>query len=294
MTTFQLHNEAQTGFKSAEAYDTGRPSYAPEVVDSLLKHLEVEGVKNAKILDLAAGTGKFTEALAARSEEYEIVAVEPHDDMRAQLSKKSLKNVTVLKGNAENMEGVSDATFDAVIAAQSFHWFATMEALREIARVLKPAKTLGLIWNIDDYNAPQSWDIAAGWDSEMRDQVWELDFDQPRFRHGQWKKVFDEQSTSNLFTLKFADPLFGLPIGEETVPYKVWLTREAAWERMRTLGQIAVLEGDELARVKARCEKAFDLSGTETDGDKIALHGRTVIAWTSHIPEVPLRSEEAM
>jgi hypothetical protein len=78
------------------------------------------------------------------------------------------------------------------------------------------------------------------------------------------------------------------------VPYKVWLTREAAWERMRTLGQIAVLEGDELAKVKARCEKAFNLSGTETDGDKVALHGRTVIAWTSHIPEMPLRSAEAM
>jgi hypothetical protein len=184
-----------------------------------------------------------------------------------------------------------------------------MDALREIARVLKPAQTLGLIWNIDDCelhaylqshadkrpdNAPQDWDVAAGWDSEMRDQVWELNFDQPRFRHGRWKKVFDEQSTSNLFPLKFADPLFGLPIGEETVPYKVWLTREAAWERMRTLGQIAVLEGDELAKVKARCERAFDSAGTETDGDKVALHGRTVLAWTSHIPEVPLRSGEAM
>lgn len=113
-----MRNEAQVGFKAAAAYDAGRPSYSPEVVERLLKHVGVSGIRQPKILDLAAGTGKFTEALVARQEEYEIVALEPHDDMRAQLEQKNLKNVTVIKGTAEHMDGVADGQFDAVIAAQ--------------------------------------------------------------------------------------------------------------------------------------------------------------------------------
>ena len=118
MAPAALRNEAQTGFKSAAAYDSGRPTYAPDVVEKLLQNLGLAGVNNAKILDLAAGTGKFTEALSARPEQYEIVCVEPHDDMREQLSRKALSNVKVLNGTAENMGEVEDGTFDGVVAAQ--------------------------------------------------------------------------------------------------------------------------------------------------------------------------------
>lgn len=61
-----------------------------------------------------------------------------------------------------------------------------MNALKEIARVLKPAGSLGMVWNIDDYNSPRSWDVHAGWDSEVRELVWTLNDDQPRFRHERW------------------------------------------------------------------------------------------------------------
>ena len=45
----------------------------------LLEHLQVSGVKRARIIDLAAGTGKFTELLVGRSEDFEILAIEPHN-----------------------------------------------------------------------------------------------------------------------------------------------------------------------------------------------------------------------
>ena len=41
-----------------------------------------------------------------------------------------------------------DASVDAVVCAQAFHWFATTEALSEIARVLKPegvARVIGFL-----------------------------------------------------------------------------------------------------------------------------------------------------
>jgi ubiquinone/menaquinone biosynthesis C-methylase UbiE len=113
-----LKHEAQTGFASAAAYDTYRPSFPPEAVEQLLKHLEVYGVEGARIADLAAGTGKFTEILSARPEKYEIIAVEPHNDMRAQLEQKKLRGVTVVKGAAEDMSELDDGKFAAVIAAQ--------------------------------------------------------------------------------------------------------------------------------------------------------------------------------
>ncbi|KAL6716313.1 hypothetical protein ACLMJK_005879 [Lecanora helva] len=70
------------GFENAECYDRHRPSYPIEAVDSLLKHMHIHGLNGARIVDLAAGTGKFTQLLAHRNEEYDIVAVEPHGEMR--------------------------------------------------------------------------------------------------------------------------------------------------------------------------------------------------------------------
>lgn len=106
------------GFQNASSYDQHRPSYPAEAVDSLLKRLQVGGFKGARIVDLAAGTGKFTELLAARDEGYEIVAVEPHDGMRGELERKTLKGVQVLGGRADSMPEVESQSVDAAIAAQ--------------------------------------------------------------------------------------------------------------------------------------------------------------------------------
>jgi len=38
-----------------------------------------------------------------------------------------------------------------------------------------------------------------------------------------------------------------MPLGAEEESWTVWLSREGVWERYRTLGQVAVLEGEELA-----------------------------------------------
>jgi hypothetical protein len=37
-----------------------------------------------------------------------------------------------------------------------------------------------------------------------------------------------------------------MPLGEFREEWKVWLSREGVWERYRTLGQVAVLEGEGL------------------------------------------------
>ncbi|KAI9841167.1 MAG: hypothetical protein M1837_000955 [Sclerophora amabilis] len=110
---------AQTGFANASSYDTHRPTYPTEAVNQLLERLGVSGQPQAKIVDLAAGTGKFTELLSAREEGFEVVAVEPHDGMRMELERKALKGVETVPGTSEQIP-LGDAEVDAVVAAQVF------------------------------------------------------------------------------------------------------------------------------------------------------------------------------
>ena len=118
MSASGIRPEVQTGFAAAAAYDASRPTYEPEAVDTLLTNLEVKGLRRAKIADLGAGTGKFTELLAARPEEYEILAIEPHEAMREQLTKKGLPNVTVVEGTAASMPEVADGSLAGLVASQ--------------------------------------------------------------------------------------------------------------------------------------------------------------------------------
>jgi hypothetical protein len=72
--------------------------------------------------------------------------------------------------------------------------------------------------------------------------------------------------------------MFSLPLGEDSVPFETWLSKEAMWSRYRTLSQVATLEGDELDQVRKKFFEAID-TADEKDG-KVAVHGRTFFAWT--------------
>lgn len=112
-----LHPVAERGFAAASLYNRHRPSYPASAVTNLIRNLKVEGLRGARIIDLAAGTGKFTELLAARDEGFEILAIEPHRGMRAELEEKKLRRVKVLEGEAGGI-GVDGGSADAVVCAQ--------------------------------------------------------------------------------------------------------------------------------------------------------------------------------
>lgn len=74
-----------------------------------------------------------------------------------------------------------------------------------------------------------------------------LDDGEPRFRHENWKAVFDNQVKSTPLTLiAAADPLFSLPLGENREDWEVSLPKEKVWDRFSTLSQIALLNGEDL------------------------------------------------
>jgi SAM-dependent methyltransferase len=124
----------------AGAYERGRPGYPDEAVRWLA------GDEPRDVVDLGAGTGKLTRALVALG--HRVTAVEPLDEMRAQLET-AVPTVAAVKGNAESMP-LGDASADVVTCAQAFHWFDHAAALTEIARVLRPGGRLALVWNTRD------------------------------------------------------------------------------------------------------------------------------------------------
>ena len=131
----RIHEAAATGFaRSADAYEEGRPGYPPAALDPLAL------VPGMAVLDLAAGTGKLTRALAAGGAT--VIAVEPVAEMRAALP----DSVTALDGTAEAIP-VEDGSVDLVTVAQAFHWFDGPAALAEIHRILSPGGRLAVLWN---------------------------------------------------------------------------------------------------------------------------------------------------
>ncbi|MGU3467329.1 class I SAM-dependent methyltransferase [Methylobacterium sp. C33D] len=160
----------------AHTYVTGRPDYPPAVAGWLTEDLGLGPVR--RVLDLGAGTGKFLPALRATGAS--VVAVEPVDAMRARISD-AHPEVEARAGTAEAIP-LDAASLDAVVCAQSFHWFATAAALTEIARVLRPGGRLGLIWNVRDETVP--WVAAL---SRITDPH---EGGAPRYRTGAWRTPF--------------------------------------------------------------------------------------------------------
>src|SRR5215469_4085258 len=133
--------EQATSFGNvAESYDRVRPGPPAEALDWLVP------VGCGLAVDLAAGTGLFTRALAGRAAQ--VVAIEPDRRMRAVLARQS-PQVRVLEGWGEEMP-LPDGCADAVFVSTAWHWLDPARAVPEIARVLRPGGRLGVVWTSRD------------------------------------------------------------------------------------------------------------------------------------------------
>jgi len=149
MSTDHRDDRAASFDRAAAVYQATRPSYPDEAV------LWSVPEQARDVLDLAAGTGKLTERLVALG--FHVVAVEPSDAMRAELSA-ALPAVQALPGTAESMS-LPDASVDAVTIAQAWHWVDPPAAAAEIARVLRPGGQVTALWNVRD----EATDWVARW-----------------------------------------------------------------------------------------------------------------------------------
>lgn len=172
-----VHFSAAQGFaKGSDLYSQGRPDYSPLLSDWLINDLGLGPTK--QVVDLGSGTGKFLPRLKDLGAN--IVAVEPVDAMRQELSR-AHPDVKAVAGTAQSIP-LPDCSVDAVICAQSFHWFATAEALAEIHRVLKPGGALGLVWNVRDE--------SVDWVAAITRLITPFEGDTPRYHTQAWRNLF--------------------------------------------------------------------------------------------------------
>jgi SAM-dependent methyltransferase len=244
--TQSLHPAAQKGFSlGAELYQQVRPSYPQEIAVWLQDRLQID--ENSTVIDLGAGTGKFLPSLIQT--QAKVIAVEPVTEMLQQLQQ-TYPSVKCIQASSDQLP-FTDATINAILCAQSFHWFANMQTLTEIHRVLTATGHLGLIWN--------QRDITIDWVKALADEIAPLEGDTPRYHSEQWKQVFENQT---LFKLE----------GVQTFQQGHQGTVEqVVSNRLLSTSFIAAMPPTEQQRLKAKFEQiVFDFTGL-TAQDQISF-----------------------
>lgn len=253
----RVHHAAGVGYqRAAGVYERSRPSYPLAALAALADALPLEAGRT--VVDLGAGTGKFTRLLALTGAE--VLAVEPVAEMRERLAE-LLPGVRVTAGTAEDT-GLPGGCADAVVAAQSWHWFDAGEALAEAERLLRPGGALALVWN--------TYDTSVPWVRDFQDIYFRLaPRDLPSPLDDGWRKEFARR------------PGWGA-IEERHWPNPHSTTVADVVERMMSSSHIAVLSEDARVRVRSEVESVLGAHGATSGGGAIELPYTTDVYWVRY------------
>lgn len=142
----------------AENYTKYRMPYPQEFFNFLFTLLP----RNSKrVLDVACGTGKSTEALLSAG--LEVYGCD-HDPLMIQEAQKqsSLKALSIdyRVAEAEHLP-YQDEYFDVVTVGTAFHFFVNETAVAEIKRVLKPGGLFLVFWTLTTKDVPVEDEIPS-------------------------------------------------------------------------------------------------------------------------------------
>jgi SAM-dependent methyltransferase len=252
-----VHEVAAAGFSDAADYEAARPSYPPELVAWLVEHLRI--APGARVVDLAAGTGKLTRLLAPAGAD--LIAAEPVAGMR-DIFRASVPGGPVLASTAEQL-AFRDASLDAVTVAQAFHWFDHDRAIAELARVVRPGGRVGLVWNARDRSVDWVDEVWAIMDRVEKRAPWR--------DHDNWR--------DSAFR---AMPGFG-PLHEGEFRHSHSVTPEGMVQRVASVSHVAVLPDPERATVLDEVRTLLAAHPGTAGRDELAVPYRVDCFWFERI-----------
>jgi SAM-dependent methyltransferase len=127
--------------EAVEQYASARPGYPDAMIDDVLEYADPV----SEILEVGAGTGKATVAFAARG--VAMTCLEPDPRMAARLAQEcsAFPGVTIEVARLENYS--RPVAFDALIAAQSWHWIEASRRWDLAHEAVRTGGTIALFWN---------------------------------------------------------------------------------------------------------------------------------------------------
>jgi len=237
---------------AADLYDRSHADYPAEAVDLLVRLLGLHAGRT--LLDLGAGTGKFSRLAAAHGAT--VVALEPAAGMIRQAGG---PGILLVRAVAEALP-IRRHGADAVCAASAFHWFDGRRALGEVHRALRRGGRLALLWNQRDDAVP--WVAALSQIVDRYEEGW------PRYRSGAWRAAFDD-----------ARDLFQ-PIEDAHFRHVHELPPECVEDRIESVSFIAALPGAERAAIRAEVRALLDAHPQTAGRTELRLPYRTdVFTW---------------
>jgi SAM-dependent methyltransferase len=250
--------------RTAREYEFGRPEWPGELLDRVISESGIAA--EATVLDVGAGTGKLTRALAARFTR--VIAVEPDDEMRTVLEE-VVPGVDALAGEGKAIP-VGDDSVDAAFSGEAFHWFATRETVAELERVLRPGGVFVFLWNIFEAHVEPELGEASRLISEAFARGGQPG--QARVVSGEWRQAFEGSG-------------FGRIHEDE-------LVRDVATDRERWLANILSVSSIAAQSAEVRAELTNRLRELAPVDAEYRRRFRTVAYWTRLTNATSSKSDE--
>jgi ubiquinone/menaquinone biosynthesis C-methylase UbiE len=135
----------------AERYDEKWAFYVEATTRETLRRLPM--TPGSRVLDVGCGTGELLRRLRAKYPEAVLAGLDPVPEMLAVARDKLSGREDLRIGYADSLPWAS-GTFDAVVSCNMFHYIShPIQALKEMARVLRPGGVIVLTDWCDDYLA---------------------------------------------------------------------------------------------------------------------------------------------
>lgn len=236
----------------AGEYDRYRPGYPDALFDEIASRLSVPA--DARVVDLGAGTGIATFAMARRG--WRVTAVEPGTAMLDQLRNRAASAglaVEAVEASAEST-GLPDAAFHLATAAQAFHWFDKPRAVAEMARIVRPGGGVALFWNVRRAEASP---IVAGYERLIERFFGDAGIGQ-YLQHG---RETEEAAIRAAFASSdaFGDVTYTEPRHETEVDAESFISMAF------TASYVRRLDLDEQARLRAELESLLAANGVRDE-----------------------------